>query len=38
MKNVKIFEGAQVIGDVKLGENVSVWHNAVIRADHEQSQ
>ncbi|WP_303236078.1 gamma carbonic anhydrase family protein [Methanosphaera cuniculi] len=35
MKNVKIFEGAQVIGDVKLGENVSVWHNAVIRADHE---
>lgn len=32
---VKIFEGAKVIGDVTLADNVSVWHNAVIRADHE---
>jgi carbonic anhydrase/acetyltransferase-like protein (isoleucine patch superfamily) len=28
-----IAPGAQVVGDVQLGENVSVWHNAVIRAD-----
>jgi carbonic anhydrase/acetyltransferase-like protein (isoleucine patch superfamily) len=33
MKSVKIFPGAQVIGDVELGENVSVWHGAVIRGD-----
>jgi carbonic anhydrase/acetyltransferase-like protein (isoleucine patch superfamily) len=28
-----IAPGAQVIGDVQLGENASVWHNAVVRAD-----
>lgn len=28
-----IFPGAVVVGDVKLGENCSVWYNAVIRAD-----
>jgi carbonic anhydrase/acetyltransferase-like protein (isoleucine patch superfamily) len=28
-----IAPGAQVVGDVELGENASVWHNAVIRAD-----
>jgi carbonic anhydrase/acetyltransferase-like protein (isoleucine patch superfamily) len=28
-----IAPGAQVIGDVELGENASVWHNAVVRAD-----
>jgi carbonic anhydrase/acetyltransferase-like protein (isoleucine patch superfamily) len=28
-----IAPGAQVIGDVELGENTSVWHNAVVRAD-----
>lgn len=28
-----IFPGAVVVGDVKLGENCSVWFNAVIRAD-----
>jgi carbonic anhydrase/acetyltransferase-like protein (isoleucine patch superfamily) len=28
-----IAPGAQVIGDVELGENASVWYNAVVRAD-----
>lgn len=28
-----IFPGAVVVGDVTLGENCSVWFNAVIRAD-----
>jgi carbonic anhydrase/acetyltransferase-like protein (isoleucine patch superfamily) len=28
-----IAPGAHVIGDVELGENASVWHNAVVRAD-----
>jgi carbonic anhydrase/acetyltransferase-like protein (isoleucine patch superfamily) len=28
-----IAPGAQVIGAVQLGENASVWHNAVVRAD-----
>lgn len=31
-----IAPGAQVIGNVSLGENTSVWHNAVIRADHRK--
>ena len=26
--------GAHVIGDVTLGENSSVWFNAVLRGDH----
>ena len=30
---VKIFPGAQVIGDVEIGENCSIWHGAVIRGD-----
>lgn len=29
----KIFPGAHVLGSVKLGENVSVWYNAVLRGD-----
>ncbi len=33
--NAKIYDGAKIIGDVTLGKNVSVWYNAVIRADHE---
>ena len=37
MENIKdsivICPGAQVIGNVELGENVSVWHGAVIRGD-----
>lgn len=32
----RIYDGAKVVGDVKLGKNVSVWYNAVIRADHEK--
>lgn len=32
-KSVFIAPGAQVIGDVELGENVSIWHNAVLRGD-----
>ncbi len=31
--SVVICSGAHVIGDVKLGENVSVWFGAVIRGD-----
>ena len=34
--NVFIAPGAVVIGDVQLGDNVSVWYNAVIRADREK--
>lgn len=37
MENTKdsivICPGAQVIGDVELGENVSIWHGAVLRGD-----
>lgn len=25
--------GAQVVGDVTLGENVGIWYNAVVRGD-----
>ncbi|MBR2558138.1 MAG: gamma carbonic anhydrase family protein [Methanobrevibacter sp.] len=31
--SIVICPGAQVIGNVELGENVSVWHGAVIRGD-----
>lgn len=31
--SVIICPGAHVLGDVELGENVSVWHGAVIRGD-----
>ena len=31
--SIVIFPGAQVLGDVELGENVSVWHGAVVRGD-----
>ena len=31
--SIVICPGAQVFGDVDLGENVSVWHGAVIRGD-----
>lgn len=37
MENIKdsivICPGAQVFGNVELGENVSIWHGAVIRGD-----
>ncbi len=32
-RNCFIAPGAQLIGDVRLGDNVSVWYNTVIRAD-----
>lgn len=28
-----IFPGAHIIGDVEIGENVSIWYNAVLRGD-----
>ncbi len=31
---VVILSGAHVIGNVEIGENSSVWYNAVIRGDH----
>ena len=31
--SIVICPGAQVIGDVELGEDVSIWHNAVVRGD-----
>ena len=30
-----VFPGAVMVGDVKVGENCSIWYNAVIRADEE---
>jgi carbonic anhydrase/acetyltransferase-like protein (isoleucine patch superfamily) len=35
-KNVFIAPGAYVLGDVILGDDVSVWFNAVIRADFDK--
>jgi len=32
-KNCLFAEGSRVIGDVKLGDNCSIWYNAVIRGD-----
>ena len=32
-KNVYIAKGAVVIGDVTMGDNSSVWYNAVVRGD-----
>jgi len=32
-KSVITFPGAYIIGDVTIGENSSVWYNAVIRGD-----
>lgn len=34
MKNVYLAPNATVVGDVTLGENVSVWYGAVIRGDN----
>jgi carbonic anhydrase/acetyltransferase-like protein (isoleucine patch superfamily) len=31
--SIVICPGAQVIGDVELGEDVSIWHGAVLRGD-----
>lgn len=32
-KNVFIAEGAMLIGDITIGDNSSIWYNAVLRAD-----
>jgi carbonic anhydrase/acetyltransferase-like protein (isoleucine patch superfamily) len=32
-RTVKVFSGAKIVGDVKIGQNSSVWYNAVIRGD-----
>ena len=29
-----IAKGARIVGNVKMGKNVSVWYNAVLRCDH----
>ena len=34
-KKTRIYDGAKVVGDVEMENNVSVWYNAVIRADLE---
>lgn len=35
-KTVFIADGAKVVGNVEIGENSSVWFNAVIRADSDK--
>lgn len=35
-KSVYISESADIIGKVKIGENSSVWYNAVIRGDDQE--
>jgi len=32
-KSAKIFQGANVIGDVTLGKNVGIWYNVTLRGD-----
>ncbi len=32
-KNIFVAEGARLVGDVKLGNNTSIWFNAVLRGD-----
>lgn len=34
-KEARIYDGAKVVGDVELKSNVSIWYNAVVRADLE---
>jgi carbonic anhydrase/acetyltransferase-like protein (isoleucine patch superfamily) len=34
-KSVKIFQGAHIIGDVKIGEQSSIWFNSILRGDIE---
>lgn len=29
----RIYEGAKIVGDVSLGDNVGIWYNAVVRGD-----
>ena len=35
-ESVLLCSGAAVVGDVTLGKHVSVWYNAVLRADQEK--
>lgn len=30
---IKIYDGAKVVGDVTLSDNVGIWYNAVVRGD-----
>ena len=32
-QSVKVFEGAQIIENVEIDEDSSIWYNAVIRGD-----
>ena len=32
-ENAYVFHGAQVVGDVKIAEDASIWHNCVLRGD-----
>ncbi len=34
-KDIFLAPGAQVIGNVNIGENVGIWYNAVVRGDME---
>ena len=34
-KNIFLAPGAHVVGNVKIGNNVGIWYNAVIRGDME---
>jgi len=31
----KVFNGAKIIGEVEIGDNSSIWYNAVVRGDIE---
>ncbi|MEJ8543190.1 gamma carbonic anhydrase family protein [Methanothermobacter wolfeii] len=31
----RVFDGARIVGDVRIGEGSSVWYNAVLRGDIE---
>lgn len=35
-QGIKIAPGAQIVGDVALMEGVSIWYNAVLRADSDR--
>jgi len=32
-KNAYVFHGAQLVGDVEIAEQASIWHNCVLRGD-----
>lgn len=35
-ETVKIFPGVKIVGNVEIGQNSSVWYNAVLRGDMEK--